>query len=221
MKKVSAKSPAAMKKVSAKSPAAKSPAAKKPAAIKKVTAGKAAPKRRRPAAKKSRPEPKPKSQRRPTLRTESDGVTLDGRKPKRVASSEPAHLIEIQQRDDPVSRPVTAYESEALSLLALELAPEEARETDAKIAERLRDKQLGPFDTERVGVLRAFKSDVADELHRGKSSDYFVGQHGLYANPEDFDYERLARDFAARYPSISHEAVAAFIPIAVYCYYLR
>jgi len=116
---------------------------------------------------------------------------------------------------------VVAYESEALSVLASESPADDPGKANAEIKRRLRDKKLGPYEHSRIEALRSFKSALADEIHRGSSSSYFTGSHGLYASPEDFDHARLANDFTERYPGISHEAVAAFIPIAVYCYYLR
>jgi hypothetical protein len=121
----------------------------------------------------------------------------------------------------PVDPQVVAYESEALSVLASESAANDPGKANAEIKRRLRDKKLGPYEHSRIEALRAFKMALADEIHRGSSSSYFTGSHGLYASPEDFDHARLARDFTERYPGISHEAVAAFIPIAVYYYYLR
>jgi hypothetical protein len=116
---------------------------------------------------------------------------------------------------------IVAYESEVLSVLTAEAAGDPPAEANTKIQRRLRDKKLGAFDASRIEVLRAFKSALVDEIHLGEKSSYFTGSHGLYASPEDFDHARLAQDLCERFPSISRQAVAAFIPIAVYYYYLR
>jgi hypothetical protein len=127
----------------------------------------------------------------------------------------------VDGRDGHANPELVAYESEVLSVLASELTGDDPREADAKIEQRLRVKQLGAFDSARVEALRSFKTELADEIHRGSRSLYFTGAHGLYASPEDFDHQRLVNDFSKKHPDISHEAVTAFIPIAVYWYYLR
>ena len=136
-------------------------------------------------------------------------------------SAQPKSVNSVLPQSVPVDPHVVAYESEALSVLASEFPADKPGKADAEIQRRLRDKKLGPYEHSRIEALRAFKIALADEIHRGSSSSYFTGSHGLYASPEDFDHARLANDFTERYPGISHEAVAAFIPIAVYCYYLR
>jgi hypothetical protein len=141
--------------------------------------------------------------------------------PKRRSTRAKSVSSALPQPAAPVDPQVVAYESEALSVLASESAADDPGKANAEIKRRLRDKKLGPYEHSRIEALRAFKMALADEIHRGSSSSYFTGSHGLYANPEDFDHARLARDFTERYPGISHEAVAAFIPIAVYYYYLR
>jgi hypothetical protein len=147
-------------------------------------------------------------------------VTVASAKAKRRSARAKAVNSALPQ-PAPVDPHVVAYESEALSVLASESAADDPARANAEIKRRLRDKKLGPYERSRVEALRAFKMALADEIHRGSSSSYFTGSHGLYASPEDFDHARLARDFTERYPGISHEAVAAFIPIAVYYYHLR
>jgi hypothetical protein len=149
------------------------------------------------------------------------GDNLEGLSPPKRRSTRTKSVSSALPQPAPVDPHVVAYESEALSVLASESAADDPGKANAEIKRRLRDKKLGPYERSRIEVLRAFKTALADEIHRGSSSSYFTGSHGLYASPEDFDHARLARDFTERYPGISHEAVAAFIPIAVYCYYLR
>lgn len=115
----------------------------------------------------------------------------------------------------------TPSESEALAVLALEDAADDPREANRKLERRLRDKGLKPLGREHVERLRAFKNAVQADLGSGPKSRHFTEPHGLYANPEDFDYSKLVRDYTAAFPSISAAAVAAFIPVGVYYYYLR
>jgi hypothetical protein len=114
-----------------------------------------------------------------------------------------------------------AYDSEVLAVLREELGNDGAAGTDAKIRRRLREKALGSYDPARVAALRRFKAELQSELASGPQSGHFTSPHGLYANPEDFDHTRLIRDYTRAYPTLSPEAIAGFIPLAVYFYYLR
>jgi hypothetical protein len=80
---------------------------------------------------------------------------------------------------------------------------------------------LRPYRQERVNLLRRFKDEVQSEIHRGGRSRYFVGRHGRYAAMEDFDIERMIEDFRHSYPDVPHEEIKAFLPFAIYLYYLR
>jgi hypothetical protein len=115
----------------------------------------------------------------------------------------------------------TAYDSEVLAVLREELGSDDGAGIDAKIRRRLRDKKLGAYDSVRVAALRRFKDELQSELSSGPQSGHFTSSHGLYANPEDFDHTRLIRDYTRAYPTVSPEAIAGFIPLAVYFYYLR
>jgi hypothetical protein len=114
-----------------------------------------------------------------------------------------------------------AYDSEVLAVLREELGSDGAAGTDAEIRRRLREKALGSYDAARVAALRRFKAELQSELASGPQSGHFTSPHGLYANPEDFDHARLIRDYTRAYPSLSPEAIAGFVPLAVYFYYLR
>lgn len=161
----------------------------------------------------------------PTLRLmkapSKNGAPANGRSGASAARASAKTARRAKNTAPSADPALVAYESEVLSVLAAEPAGGNRRQADAEIRRRLRDKQLGSFDRTRVESLRSFKKALADEIHLGSSSSYFSGSHGLYANPEDFDHARLAEDFVERFPGISHEAIAAFIPIAVYYYYLR
>lgn len=108
-----------------------------------------------------------------------------------------------------------------LDALAYEFASDDAAETGRKIERRLRAYGLGPYQQERVDLLRRLKNDVQDELHRRSESAYFAGSHGTFSALEDFDTRRLTRDVARSYPTVPRAEVERFIPFAVYLYYLR
>jgi hypothetical protein len=108
-----------------------------------------------------------------------------------------------------------------LDVLGYEFAFNDPAESERKIRRRLRYHGCGPYRQERVNLLRRFKDQVQHEIHNGRESRYYVGSTGRYAAMEDFDVERLIRDLAASYPDIPAAEVAAFVPFAVYLYYMR
>lgn len=155
-------------------------------------------------------------------------------KSQRVPKSEPVtkpNALRPEAKTPPLAKrtkPLTheeqqraAYDSEVLAVLREELDAGDVADSDAKIRRRLLEKSLGAFEPARVTALRRFKDELQSELSSGPQSGHFAGNHGLYANPEDFDHARLIRDYTRSYPSLSPEAIAGFVPLAVYFYYLR
>lgn len=108
-----------------------------------------------------------------------------------------------------------------LDVLAYEFDFDDHAEAERKIRRRLRYHGLGPYEQERVDLLRHFKDEIRSEIHRGAKSHYFVGGHGKYAALEDFDVEGMTRDLAASYPAVPTDEVRAFVTFAVYLYHLR
>ena len=108
-----------------------------------------------------------------------------------------------------------------LDVLVYELAFDDREEAKRKIRRRLRYYGLGPYQQERVELLRRLKNETQSEVQRAGQSRYFAGSHGKYAALEDFDADRLIGDLAASYPDVSREEIKAFVPFAVYLYYLR
>ena len=224
-------------------------AASKPKAVGKAKAqarrAKAPPKRvakTKPSARKA-PSPKPKKAKaKAKARARLSLVpppqpakpAKAAQKSKQVAKSDPvtkpnAMRPEANSPAPPKrTKPLTAaekqraaYDSEVLAVLREEFGSDDVSGSDAKIRRRLREKALGDFEPTRVSVLRRFKDELQSELSSGPQSGHFTSTHGLYANPEDFDHARLIRDYTRSYPTLSPEAIAGFIPLAVYFYYLR
>ena len=106
-------------------------------------------------------------------------------------------------------------------VLGREFPFSDKRESERKIRRRLRYHRVGPYRQERVDLLRRFKDEIQNEIHRRESSRYFAGSHGQYAALEDFAIERMIEDFGRSYPVVNHEEIKAFVPFAVYLYYLR
>ncbi len=195
---------------------------------------KVAVKARAKAKPKAKPKPKAKSAPKRSLKTSARVA----KKKASVKTRAPAKTRARKDRDAPpesTEKPTplsngaahpsdvaaTAYDTDVLTVLVREAETDDPREAEQKIRKHLADRKLGEFDPGRINQLCALKAAVVDEIRRTTDSSYFIGSHGLYANPEDFDHKRLAQDFAERFPSISHEAIVGFIPFAIYCYYLR
>jgi hypothetical protein len=113
------------------------------------------------------------------------------------------------------------YAATALQFLKGEHRGSDTDETDNSIRRALRRKDLGAYDQDAIDRLRTFTRELARELHRRKASDYYQGPHGEYVDLRDFDVDRMAADWAERYPEIPRDLVARFVPFAVYNYYLR
>jgi hypothetical protein len=224
--KVKAKAKAQPKaKVKAKAkakPKTKPKAKAQPKAKAKSAAPPATPKEKAKTKAKSAPKPAPKLSASPVAkkkappkaraRIDRDAPPESTETPRSASNGATLHPLDVA---------ATAYDTDVLTMLVREAESDDPREAEEKIRRHLAERHLGEFDSGRINQLRALKVAVVDEIQRAKDSSYFVGSHGLYANPEDFDHKRLAQDFSERFPSISHEAIVGFIPFAIYCCYLR
>jgi hypothetical protein len=115
-----------------------------------------------------------------------------------------------------------AHDDEVLAVLAYEFLSVDAPDVaDRKIKRRLREKQLGAYEPERIQAIRELKNALQAELHKGPASAYYAGAHGQYSDPADFDQRRLIDEYAAAHPVVSKVSIAGFVPFAVYLYYLR
>jgi hypothetical protein len=108
-----------------------------------------------------------------------------------------------------------------LGVLAYEFDFDDRAEAERKIKRRLRYHGFGPYRQDRVDLLRRLKDEVQGEIHRSSRSRYYTGGHGRYAALEDFDVVRMVRDFAETFPQVPEAEIAAFMPFAVYLYYMR
>jgi hypothetical protein len=108
-----------------------------------------------------------------------------------------------------------------LDVLVWECASDDPKEAERKIRRRLRHYGLGPYQQERVDLLRRLKNETYSEIRHEDQSRYFAGRHGEHTAMEDFDVVRLIGDLTASYPDVPREEIKAFIPWAIYLYYLR
>ena len=125
--------------------------------------------------------------------------------------------MDSEHRDEGAS----GYEREVLAVLGYEFSEADRAACERKVKRRLREKALGPFDTNRIAVLRRLKEEVRLEIDSHRASAFFQGGEGRYTRPDHWDMEALCRHLGARYPEVSEEAVRWFVPWAIYIYYLR
>jgi hypothetical protein len=108
-----------------------------------------------------------------------------------------------------------------LDVVIWEFTSDDPKEAERKIRRRLRHHNLGPFQQERVVLLRRLKNETYSVIRREGHSGYFAGRHGEHSAVEDFDINRLIGDLSASYPDVPRHEVERFIPWAIYLYYLR
>lgn len=113
----------------------------------------------------------------------------------------------------------TTADSVVLSVLIYEFS--DRADSERKIRRRLRYHKLGPYDQQRVDLLRRLREETLDEIMRLSASRYYTGSHGEYAAVEDFDFERMAGDLARAYPDVPEPEIRAFVPYAIVTYYVR
>ena len=120
-----------------------------------------------------------------------------------------------------MAKQIPTYEEEVLSVLAFEFSSSNRSESERKLKRRLRDKKLGAYDQDRITTLRAFKDDVQQELGRYDKSAYYTEPHGIYAEMQDWDIERLAQMMKERHPGVPESVIDGFLPYAILLYYLK
>ena len=70
--------------------------------------------------------------------------------------------------------------------------------------------------------LRSLRDELRVEIMKGASSVYFARSvQSRFAELTDFHFERMVRDFAARYPTVHSDDLGGIIGYALYFYYLR
>ena len=113
------------------------------------------------------------------------------------------------------------FESEALSVLAYEFPFSDKAEAERKIKQRLRRKKLGPYDAERIEILRRLKNELQQEIGKFEKSRFFTEFHNKYADMRDFDVPRLTAEMTEHFPQIPKKEIEHFVPFCVFLYYLR
>ncbi len=118
-------------------------------------------------------------------------------------------------------REQVTYEEEVLRVLAFEFSRADRAEAERKIKRRLREKKLGAYDQRRIDTARAFKNEVQKELGKCQRSRFYVHPRGKYADMQDWDFDALLQHLETTHPDIPAATIGAFLPYAIYLYYLR
>lgn len=117
--------------------------------------------------------------------------------------------------------PKNEYESAVLSVLSHEFEFSNKSDTERAIKRTLLEKNLSKYDEARIAALRCFKDSIQREVSRGQKSKYFTHSHSGYADFDDFDCHRMAKDYSLQFPGIQSSTIASFVNSAIYLYYLR
>lgn len=108
-----------------------------------------------------------------------------------------------------------------LGVLLYEFSPADHAKSEKTIKKRLRYYRLGPYEPNRVALLRRLKDSLQDEIGRYQNSQYYVPSGGRFADLADFDVEQMVTDYQATFPEVEVSDIRWFIPWALYAYYLR
>jgi hypothetical protein len=115
----------------------------------------------------------------------------------------------------------TDYDDSILQILAYEFRKDEQKEINSKIKRKLKSSKLGSYDEKRISILRSFKNDIQDEIHKSSKSKFYTHSHGEYSDPNDFNFESLLKHYSDTYQNIHKDVVGSFINYSIYLYYLR
>lgn len=115
----------------------------------------------------------------------------------------------------------TSYEDVVLGILAWEFSATDIKETEAKIKRKLKLKNIGKYDQQRVDRLRQLKDVVQIEVSKIRSSKYYSSSAGEFASMEDFDTLRMTEDFAAAFPEVPKQSIRQFVEYFIYLHYIR
>ena len=115
----------------------------------------------------------------------------------------------------------TSYEDAVLAILAWEFSFTDIKESEAKIKRKLRAKNIGKYDHDRVDRLRQLKDVVQAEISKIRKSKYYSRSAGEFANMKDFDTLRMTEDFAAAFPEVPKQSIHEFVEYFIYLHYIR
>ena len=114
-----------------------------------------------------------------------------------------------------------SYDFICFSDLAYEFDSSESKQIEQKIKRRLKYYNLGAYKQEQVEYIRELKNDLYAEITKYNKSIYYLGARGKYADPGDYNFEIMKKDYCKKYPLINETDMVSFLNFAIYLYYLR
>lgn len=115
----------------------------------------------------------------------------------------------------------TSYEDAVLGILAWEFSSTDIKETEAKIKRKLRTKNIGKYEQQRVDRLRHLKDVVQTEISKSQNSKYYSNSAGEFASMKDFDTKRMTDDLAAVFHEVPKQSIHDFVEYFIYLHYIR
>ena len=86
-------------------------------------------------------------------------------------------------------------------------------ETERNIKQSLRYYKCGPYDQERVDLLRVLRDRLMDEFCKRERSQYYLGGDVCtYSELRHFDIARMIDDFHALFPNIAKTEFEYIVP---------
>jgi cytochrome P450 len=105
--------------------------------------------------------------------------------------------------------------------IAVELPGADHRETGRKLKRKFKRRNLGSYDQDQVDMVRALHDELQAEMTKSHLSVYYRGVPGTVASFDNFDTDRIVRDYGDRYRMITFDALYQLVNFAIYLYYLR
>jgi hypothetical protein len=115
----------------------------------------------------------------------------------------------------------TTYEYACFGVFMNAFADEDVNVIKRRIKSRLRYYKLGKFDQDRVNTVKKVHDELLEEFSRATASQYYIKTTGKYADPGDFDLDRMVRDYRRKYSAISKGDLIGMMNYSIFYYYLK
>ncbi len=106
-------------------------------------------------------------------------------------------------------------------VLAYEYGDNKLKDSEKKIKAILKYNKLGAYDEARVAMLRQLTEELSKEIHLYNKSVYYTKSDKEYSDMEDFDYKKMANDFAAKYSAVDKKELDSIVAMAVHLFHCR
>ena len=114
-----------------------------------------------------------------------------------------------------------SYEFLIFRELIYEYDASQREAVEAKIKRKLKYHGLAPYNQEKIDYIRNLKIELSNEIKLQGNSKYFEKTLSKYAEIEDFDINRMVRDYGESYPKLSEENINQMIGWGVHWFHTR